>query len=426
MNDDDLTTDLGRELHGRADAMYGASLALADVKGKARSIRRRRAATAVGGAVAAVALIVPTGAIASHQGHRTTPMPPATQSITPSPSPTATDGQQPLTGVLDVSDLPTGDEPKVDYVQDGTFHSPSAGTGAVRTRYTPVQFVWMADGARVWRTADSSGRPYVEIQDTDGAFHDPVRIGSDLSVNSAHSIVAWLTPSGQVTIWEGWASEPRPLGGPVPGSDLRVGPITGSADVAPGRTGPSCQQSSCTVIVNVRDGENQPWEVSESGSQPLLDGGYLSVSDVSDAGLSVGLTKITDFGSCSTLLGGGEFQGFRTCRHTLVSFSPDEQLLLADPAYHDGIGNGVIAMYDVGTGGLLFERHSTENAQSFYPEATWEDDTHVLMPVFQDGTWSLVRVASDGSMEYAVPPEPGEDMANPFVLPTGGGLAIGD
>ena len=422
MNDDDLTTDLGRELHGRSDAMHGSSLALADVKSKARSIRRRRAATAVGGAVAAVALIVPTAAIASHQGHRTTPMPPATQNISPSPSPSASDDPQPLSGVLDVSDLPTGAAPAMDYVQDGTFHSPSAGTGTVRTRYSPVQFVWMADGARVWHTADSNGRAYVEIQDTDGTFHDPVRIESGLSVNAAHSIVAWLTPSGQVTIWEGWASEPRPLGDPVPGTDLRRGPITGSADIPPGNTGPDCRQSSCTVIVNVHDGTGQPWEVGASGSQPLSDGGYLHVSDISRDGLTVGLTRITDFGSCSTLLGGGEFQGFKTCRHTLVSFSPDDQLVLADPAYHDGIGNGVIAMYDVANGDRLFERHSTVNAQSFYPEATWEDDTHVLVPVFQDGTWSLVRVASDGSMEYAVPPAPGEDMANPFILPTGGNL----
>ncbi len=422
---DDLTTDLNRELHSHADAMHGSSLGLAEVQRKARSIRRRRTATVIVGAAAAVAVIVPTAALANrHDGHSTQPLP-ATRSVTPTPSPTAeaSDGQQPPNGVLDVSDLPTGAAPRLDFVQDGTFHHIDGSTNAIRTRYTPAQLVQLMDGAQVWRTTDGSGNSYLEIEDTDGTFHDPVRIASDLSVNSAHSIAAWLTPGGQVTIWEGWASEPRPLGEPVPGNELRIGPITGSADVAPGQTGPSCQQSSCTVLVNARDGESQqPWEVSEAGSQPLLDGGYLSVSDVSDAGLSVGLTKITDVGSCSKLLGGGEFQGFKTCNHTLVSFSPDERLLLADPAYHDGIGNGVIAMYDLGNGDLLFSLRSTAQAQSFYPEATWEDATHVLAPVYQDGKWALVRVASDGSMEYAVPPTPGEDVANPFILPTGGGL----
>ena len=32
MNDDDLTSDLGRELRDRSDAMHGSSLALADVQ----------------------------------------------------------------------------------------------------------------------------------------------------------------------------------------------------------------------------------------------------------------------------------------------------------------------------------------------------------------------------------------------------------
>jgi hypothetical protein len=421
MNDDDLTTDLGRELRDRSDAMHGSSLALIDVQHKARSIRRRRAATAVGGAVAAIALIVPTAALANHQGHSTEPLPPATQSVTPTPSPTTSEGQQPPAGVLDVSDLPTGDAPRIDYVQDGTFHFVNGDAGEVGTRYTPAQFVWLADGARVWRTTDKGGLPYVEIQDVDGTFHDPVRIESDLSVNAAHSIVAWLSPSGQVTIWEGWASEPRPLGDPVPGSDVRMGSITGDAPSVPGQAGPDCLATSCTVIVNVHDGDMQPWEVSESGSQPLLDGGYLDVRDVSQAGLSIGLTKATDFSTCSKLLGGGEFQGFSTCKNQLATFSPDGQLILAWPGYFDGIGPGGLAMYDL-EGKRLFERSSTAEAQSYFLGEVWEDDTHVLAPTYQDGKWALVRVASDGSMEYAIAPSKGPFDASPFVLPTGGNL----
>ena len=135
-DDDDLTTDLGRALHGRSEAMHGSSLALADVRRKARSIRRRRTPTAVGGAAAAVARLIPTAAIASHQGHRDVPLPPATQSVTPSP--TTTDDPQPLTGVLDVSDLSTGAAPTVDYVQDGTVHDTDGSTTPVGTRHTPA------------------------------------------------------------------------------------------------------------------------------------------------------------------------------------------------------------------------------------------------------------------------------------------------
>jgi hypothetical protein len=76
-------------------------------------------------------------------------------------------------------------------------------------------------------------------------------------------------------------------------------------------------------------------------------------------------------------------------------------------------------------GTVLFDRRSTAAAQATLADndAVWEDATHVLVPVYQEGSWSLVRIASDGSMEYAVPPRPGADVTeNPYVLPTGGGL----
>jgi hypothetical protein len=309
----------------------------------------------------------------------------------------------------------------MDYVYDGTLHFTDGSTGEVDTRYTPRQFVLMADGARVWQTADENGRSFVEIQDADGSFHDPVRSDWGLSVNRLHSIVAWLAPAGQVMIWEGWASEPRPLGDPVPGSDLRLGPLTGDGEPAEGQAGPDCAATFCTVIVNVRGGSDQPWEVSDSASQPLLDGGYLSVADTSQAGLSIGLTKVTDFSTCSKLLGGGEFQGFSTCKNQLTSFSPDGRLIEALPGYFDGVGPGGIGMYDL-EGNRLWERSSDESTQSFLGEATWEDETHLLAPVFQGGTWAVVRIASDGSLEYAVKPVKGLFDVSPFVLPTGGGL----
>ncbi|HET7431304.1 MAG TPA: hypothetical protein VFJ89_07345 [Nocardioides sp.] len=406
---DDLTTTLSRELGERAGEMDGSTLHLTDVKGRARTIRRRRTATAVVGAVAAVGLIVPTAALATHSGGKPEPAP-ATQT-TQSPSPTtATDATGPAPGVLDVSDLPTGAAPAMDYLENGTLHFADGGTGRVNTRYTPSGFVEMEDGSRVWQTTDENGRSYVEIQDTDGTFHDPVRTDDGLSVNPKHSIVAWLTPAGQVVVWGARATEPTPLGDPVPGSGLRLGPVIGD----------DCSLA-CSVIVNVQDRTSQPWEVSDSGSQPLLDGGYLVVNDESEAGLSVGFTDITDFKTCSTLLGGGEFQGFKTCKNQLSSFSPDGRLILALPSYFDGIGPGGIGMYDL-EGTRLFDRGSTEATQAYLTEATWEDDTHVLAPTYQDGQWALVRYASDGTMEYAVAPAKGPYDQSPFVLPIGGGL----
>jgi hypothetical protein len=427
MNDDDLTTNLTRELRDRSEAMHGTTLGLSDVQGRARSIRRRRTATVVVAAAAAVAVIVPTAALATHQGgHRTEPLP-ATTSVTPTPSASAITGRQPAPGVLDVSDLPAGPAPAVDYVYGHTLHLADGTTVPVRTQHTPSGFVELADGSRVWLTVDDGGQSYVEIQDVDGTFHDPVRSTSDLRVNAPHSIAAWLTPQGQVMIWEGWASQPRPLGDPLPGTDLRLGPITGSGTAPAGQAGPDCRQFGCAVIVNVHDAAHQPWEVTESGSQPLRDGSYLDVNDVSNAGLTIGLTRITDVSTCSRLQGGGEFAGFGTCKNQLASFSPDGQLIAALPGYFDGAGPNGFAMIGL-DGTVLFDRRSTAKSQATLADddAVWEDATHVLVPIYQEGTWSLVRIASDGSLEYAVAPRPGVDVTvRPYVLPTGGNLPVG-
>lgn len=406
---DELGTQLTRTLTEHADVMAGSSFGLPEVQGRARSIRRRRTAAAVAGVAAAVAVIIPTVSLAAHTGGTNNEPPPITQ--TPSPTRTATDdGHQPAPGVLDVSDLPTGAAPGMEYVTDGSvLHQLDGSTVDLGTQYPVSSFAVLKDGARVWLTADDQGHAYVEVQDAEGAYHEPVPSTFGLSVSRSHDAAAWVRPNGQVMVLTAGAAEPRPLGDPIPAAqDPRIGPF-GSED---------CVQDYCSVFVNVPGGNSpsQPWEVADYATRPFTDGAMLTVADLW-SGVFIGYTEITDFGSCSVLWGGGEFQGFDTCEHTLVSVSPDEPLVLADPAYHDGIGNGVIGMYGI-HGKLLWDRHSTAKAQAFYPRAEWEDGTHVLAPVFQDGMWSIVRFASDGSMEYAVAPVPGEDVENPYVVAT--------
>ncbi len=410
-NNDDLTQTLSRELDERARAMDGSILHLSDVTGKARSIRRRRTATAVAGVAAAVALIVPTVALASHTGDTKNDPAPAT-----SPTQTATDtAHQPAPGLLDVSDLPTGEAPRIEYLDGDVLHQFDGSTVEVHTKYPISSFTVLSDGTHLWQTADD-GTPYVEVQDAEGNLQAPVASGWGVGVNNANTVGAWVRPDGQVMVWNSGATQPLAYGDPIQASDdMRIGPVLGDHCGDP--------QDSCEVYVNVSDPNTdptwQPWLVDVNGTQRYLDGTYRVLADASEGGLSIGYRSLSDSGSCSVLLGGGEFQGFKTCDHTLVSFSPDSELILADPAYHDGIGNGVIGMYDL-HGKTLWDRHSTAKAPSFYPSAEWEDATHVLAPVFQDGQWAIVRFASDGSMEYADPPVPGTDVDAPFILATGG------
>jgi hypothetical protein len=402
---DDFTSLLTQSLTDHSDTMAGSHLGLAEVKGKARSIRRRRATGAVVAVAAAVAIVVPTIDLAGHTGGRPEPAP-ATQVPTPTQTANVDSGHQPKPGVLDVSDLPTGAAPRTEYVTEGrTLHLPDGGAVELPTRYPVTSFVVLSDGGHLFLTTHQ-GVPYVEVENGEGGFSDPVRSGWGLAVNAAHTIGAWLDVDGRVHVLEAGKDQPSTLGDPVPGSDLRVGPISGE----------KCSLA-CSVVVNV-PGPNgwQPWEVTEASTQELRDGGYQVVDDISGNGLSIGRTQLTDGGSCSKLLGGGEFAGFSTCKNQFSGFSLDGQLLLGEPPYYDGVGPSGIAMYDL-TGKRLFERAATAKVQSYYAApAVWEDDTHALAAVFQDGSWALVRFGTDGSMEYAVPPVKGAYDQCPYVL----------
>jgi hypothetical protein len=409
-HDDDLTRTLTRELGDRAHEVDGSLLHLADVQGKARSIRRRRTAAAVAGVAAAVALIVPTVALASHSNGKPHNAPPASQGT--SPTQTATDdGSQPAAGVLDVRDLPTGAAPAFDYVESGDLQFHDGGSGTVNTQYAPSLFAALDDGARVWQTISDQGDAYIEIQDADGTFHEPVRSANGLVVNDEHNAVGWVTTDGQVMVWSGRASEPRPLGDPVPGGhDIRIATIVSQ----------DCTEF-CEVYVNgPADGAQvwQPYVVTDQGTEPYRDGGLRMVKDMS-RGLTIGLSTLDDTSSCSDLYGGGEFAGFDTCKVTLESFAPDASTVLGYLPYYDGIGSTSVSMWNL-EGHKLFERSANPQHQAAVGSATWEDDTHVIAAVFQENTWSLVRIGTDGTMEYAVPPVHGSDFDNPFILPTGG------
>ena len=286
MNDDDLTTRLSHELQGRSDAMHGSSLALADVQQKARSIRRRRTATAVGGAALAVALIVPTAALANHHNGHTGPTRcrrrrasrrrPARR---PARRPrTAISRQQ---GYSTCPTCSTGAAPRIEYVTGGdVLHQFDGSTVDLGTRYPVVGFVVLTDGTHVFETAGQGTIP-VEVTGSDGTELGRRQIEGGLAVNPSHTIAAWVDPGGPGDDLDPRCPEASPLGDPVPGEDLRMGAVTGD----------DCSLA-CSVIVNVRRRDDpQPWEVTPDGAQPLTDGGYLSVDDVSQAGLTIGLPR---------------------------------------------------------------------------------------------------------------------------------------
>jgi hypothetical protein len=395
---DDLGAQLTRELHRRTAGMHDTPLGFDAVRGKATSIRRRRQLATGLGVAAAVAVIVPTAMFATKGTESNGPMPvtqPPTVSDTNSPTPTSTPTMGSDPHALDVSDLPTGPPPGTLVITSGDSAVAESGEALVR---------WTADGIVVEAGSRTFG-PY------------PSSFG--LVRNSAATAVAWTTDEGEVMAWADGESEPFVL--QDTGLDsVRVGAVTG--------TDCTRQASECTFYVSAWDYEadsSQAFTLTSNGDVGAVDPDRLliSVRDAIDDGRVLGYTEINDLdpSSCSAVLDPAESGSrplWETCKHTLDTFSPNGDYVLASDVYADGIGAGHIAVYDATTGEVLADRMNRGPQMVFYNDAVWEDETHVLFTAYQDGAWSVVRMNVDGAMEYAIAPQKGGEMRVPWHFAT--------
>ena len=109
-------------------------------------------------------------------------------------------------------------------------------------------------------------------------------------------------------------------------------------------------------------------------------------------------------------------RAFRTCRYQLDSFSTDGRLVLGERT--QSVGDSVKRF------AMLRRDGSVARAFTFDPgprhslnRLTWEDSHHLLGVLHSGGSWSIVRIGDDGTVEYAVPPTPAVNEFTPLSLP---------
>ncbi len=405
---DDLTDLLTRELHDRASEMDRSTLGLGGVQGRARSIRRRRTATAMVGAVAAVAVIVPTAAVATHGGGEPEPGP-ASQS----PSPTV--HAVPLTD-LDVTGLPTGAAPHVPWVTlDGAVHLPDGSTMHALLDAPPAGVAQLDDGRLLVTAAGRAGIGSVTVVRVDGS--SSTYGASSAPILSSHGrSAAWTAPHGDVEVLQVGRDAPVTIGR-VHGSQAHVVGNNATCDLGTPR---DQAVQGCTVWVTTDDrqtGARASYAVFYTGVVKPVDTTHLTwLTAAAYAGPTTAVTRTTDTGSCSALFSSVDTSSppqWTTCRNALGTPSPDGKHVQAGPAYGDGLGPREIAVYTAG-GSRVLDLRSTEQTQAFYQAAVWEDSEHLLLTVFQQGRWSIVRLGTDGTAELAVAPVAGSSDRPPF------------
>lgn len=417
-NDDELRDQLGRELHQRVGGMHDAPLTLADVKGKAGSIRRNRRIATAAGIAAAVAIIVPVAVFAGQGLGDSDTLPPASQSTTPSPSPTrATDTTGPTPAPTPTSDVtPPVAPPTIGLEDDFPSGPPPAlpyldGNQLIRHDQDPVRLPQAYDtfallGDRLVGSYQSgNGDRLVDVVEADGTVSSTDEVEGGIAISDTGTTVAYGTPAGTIeTVWaDDQVQLANNLGGPV-----SVAAVVGNG---------SCYEvdGGCRVFFNPASGA-PPQAADSHGIVDTFMDAALKVNDVSPTGLIAVQTSSSDDGSCSGVYNEEDRDlVFETCDNTLQSFSPDGGRLLAGPAYLDGIGDGSLAMLDTATGEPVAEFRIDGG---FIADAAWEDDDHALVVAHSDVGWRILRVGVDGSVELVAGPQTtADELERPYFLP---------
>ena len=428
--------DLGRALRERADTMNGDEhpLSLADVKGRARGIRRRRVAVSGLAAAAVIAVAVPAGLVVADHTTSQSDLPPAAttpspdSSASPDPTDSPTDGPSEdaspdvRTVTLDNDVTARSGGPGVDYLIHGDVVSPDSGATTIRlpngdpaaqTRpydvFARAGDTWLA----LWR--DDQGRSFVDFVKRDGTVFDTRRATSSLAESQDGSIALYGTPEGKVVSYSA--------------ADDNLGmndPATAPPDVEPvGVIGSgTCKEGDpegggCAVFFNDWGSDAAGYYATSHGIGSRL-GHFRKITGVSPDGWISGIVSATDTGSCSVVWGADWSPSWKTCDYQLGKFSPDGKYVLGSAAYGDGIGASDVAILDAATGQVLVDYRNDAEAQAFVNNAVWDTDGTVLATVFARGRWTLMRMTPGGDLSVVQGMESlGTDMDTvPLVLGT--------
>ena len=410
-NSDDHIT---RALHQQADPIQEGPLTMADIRGKARSIQRRRTLATVAGAAAVVAVIAPVGILALQNGddgkapgfgNSSTP----TSTVTPTDNPTTTPPAGAQTYTVDMSpdvDGTTGGETGIPMWMAGSI-SDAHGT-ATDVGQEVYGFVQDANGNWAGMTFSQGEYRWTSFQSD----------GTVLTSEPASSDRVAVTPDGKSFAW---ISEYAPDGAAanqwqltLAGPRAKVWPL----DVTP--------ESGAGVVGILDDGSvvfemgtQQVMIAHQNGQISQLSKGLLKGTSVSTATgmIAVQTSSNNDGTSCWAVVDASGAKQADTCDYALGQFNADGSLIVGMDSQSDGLGPSRIYLLDAGT----LEPVATFTAPKngfFWSETAWSGHT-ILADVYADGEWGLAWLSADGIKMQRSANKPGDDMTPPYLFGAG-------
>lgn len=283
-----------------------------------------------------------------------------------------------LRGVVD------GAPPSVAYLAADELVTPDGGRLQLPRAYDAFALLgdqlvgsYNGDSGRVLETVTTAG---------DRVATSP--LAAAFAVDGGAGVAAWSTARGELLT--GW-----------PGAELSLGDQGGPVTVAAVVCRP--QGGGCRVFVN-GPGERPPQSVTADGAVSAVAPGAIKVNDARADGLVAVQVSSSDTGSCSGVYDAthGAYL-WRTCRYSLLSFSPDGSYLLATDPYLDGLGLSSISVIEVRTGD---EVATFTIRGGLIAQQAWEDDAHPLVVIAGPAGWQILRLGLDGTRESTVGPVP--------------------
>jgi len=393
MNSDDHIT---RALHQQADQIQTGPLTMSDIKGKARSIQRRRTLATVAGAAAVVAIIAPVGIIAMNNGDKKAEPPIATNSGTPTPT-TPTETPAPGTVDLVVAGAPDGSAPLVPWLTGRTLHSSGDQTFGLGHVYRDV-VAWHGGWLAIDGQTDEIAGDGSIVRSFDGGYRFAVGVdGTELT---------WFEYGDAV---------PGKL---VTGIPSGMGEGTQSVDVpANSSVDPIGYVSGGTVVFNQTDanGDSSAWVTDFQGAPQRLNHVIKAGGTSETTGVVSVETSISDDGSCwevRNLDAGSKVA--ETCDYSLGQFSADGKYVIGWPAYADGLGPRQVAILDATTLKPVVSYMAPASTAGWVSNAVFDGDSpQVIAVVFEDNAWHLTRLGLDGSIENVADPVASSDETQP-------------
>ncbi|PKH43868.1 SigE family RNA polymerase sigma factor [Nocardioides alpinus] len=378
-----LEDEVRDALHRRVDPLRRAPLTVTDVRRRARRVQRRRRIAAGAAVAAALAVAVPVGLAMNGPAQRN-----GIEPATPhSPSITGT-------VTIDPRSAPIGGGPGVPLVN---LADPRLITGdttlALPESYdqiTPYLDGWVA-------VTNDEGALTVQVLDADFRVVDGDGLPSrGLTVSPDGARVAWTEYDGTR-----WYVVDRDVAG---SREERRTAMPRSAEAA-AVTAVGFVSDSEVVVTRTEPGDGTLRTLLADGATVREVPGLLAARTASPAtGMVAGLISSDTDSSCSAVVDAtartGEVE-WRTCDHTLVSYSPDGAHVVGFASYLDANGSPTMAILNAGTGDTVVDLELAGPARGVVgiSEVAWEDSETVLATLVSGADQYVVRVRLDGSVE---------------------------